>query len=93
MPKSLSCNSTPTPNQNSQRNRTGWILPWHKHIHLDPKANTTGPPAGLRNKARMPTISTTMNMLLEIPAYAIRQEKIIKRSSSVRAGARSYSLL
>lgn len=91
MPKSLSCNSTP--NQNSQRNRTGWKLPWHKHIHLDPKANTRGPPAGLRSKVRMPTISTTMNMLLEIPAYAIRQEKIINHSSSVRAGARSYSLL
>lgn len=62
-----------------------------KHTHLNPKAHTRGALAGLGNKARMPTISTTTSMLLEMLVSAMRQEGTITGSSSVSAG--SYSVL
>lgn len=71
----------------------GYFADIIKYMHLNPKANTRDALAGVRNKARMPTISTTMSMLLEILVKAIRQQEKIRGSSSVRARAESYSLL
>lgn len=74
----------------------GYRLNIIRYVHANPKGNTRGAPAGVRNEARMPTMPTTVSHATggTSQCHQTRESRgTVRGPKLARAGAESYFLL